>query len=112
MTTKDLRFFDRPDVVSLPDGHPRRGISVVGALSQWLVHTSRRRDGAWVQRYERGMPATGLMPASGDGATGTTVHFLPDAALLSRTQVTVSELRLAAEALDPPLTLRITDQRR
>jgi topoisomerase-4 subunit B len=47
MMTKDLRFFDFPDAQALPDGQPRRGISVVAALSEWLVHTSRRQDGAW-----------------------------------------------------------------
>ena len=33
MTTKDLRFFDCPQAAVLPDGHPRRGMSVVSALS-------------------------------------------------------------------------------
>jgi topoisomerase-4 subunit B len=29
MASRDLRFFDAPDAPRLPDGHPRRGISVV-----------------------------------------------------------------------------------
>src|SRR5262245_60997597 len=33
MATKDLRFFDGTPAVHLPDGAPRRGISVVAALS-------------------------------------------------------------------------------
>ncbi|AYG78961.1 DNA gyrase subunit B [Streptomyces hundungensis] len=82
MATKDLRFFDHPDAQALPDGHPRRGMSVVAALSEWLVHTNRREDGAWSQRYEHGVPTTGLSPVESDGTTGTTVHFrlaqLPD----------------------------------
>lgn len=78
MSSKDLRFFDFPCAQLLPDGHPRRGISVVAALSEWLVHTNRRRDGAWAQRYEHGIPVTGLVPIPGSGATGTTVHFRPD----------------------------------
>ncbi|NUW37613.1 ATP-binding protein [Nonomuraea sp. SMC257] len=78
MASKDLRFFDTPDAQPLPDGHPRRGMSVVAALSVWLVHTNRRRGGAWTQRYERGIPVTGLTPISDDGTTGTVVHFLPD----------------------------------
>lgn len=78
MSTKDLRFFDSPDAQLLPDGHPRRGISVVAALSEWLIHTNRRRDGAWTQRYEHGMPVTGLVPIPGNDATGTTVRFRPD----------------------------------
>ncbi|MEU5592812.1 ATP-binding protein [Streptomyces sp. NPDC020298] len=77
MATKDLRFFDFPDAELLPDGHPRRGMSVVAALSEWLVHTNRRLKGAWTQRYERGIPVTGLEPAEADGTTGTLVHFRP-----------------------------------
>ena len=46
MATRDLRFFDFPDAQLLPDGHPRRGMSVVAALSEWLMHTNRRGDGA------------------------------------------------------------------
>jgi DNA gyrase subunit B len=34
MATKDLRFFDDPDAATLPDGHTRRGMSVVAALSE------------------------------------------------------------------------------
>ncbi|MEV0196572.1 hypothetical protein [Nonomuraea sp. NPDC050691] len=78
MASKDLRFFDTPDVQSLPDGHPRRGMSVVAASSVWLVHTNRRRGGAWTQRYEHGIPVTGLTPISDDDTTGTVVHFLPE----------------------------------
>ena len=78
MATKDLRFFDFPDAEALPDGHPRRGMSVVAALSEWLVHTNRRRNGAWSQRYEHGIPVTDLVPIDVDGTTGTTVQFMPD----------------------------------
>ncbi len=77
MASKDLRFFDDPSAETLPDGHPRRGMSVVAALSEWLIHTNRRLNGSWTQRYEHGVPITGLEPIVGDGATGTTVHFLP-----------------------------------
>ncbi|MFL6125559.1 ATP-binding protein [Actinophytocola sp.] len=77
MATKDLRFFDDRTAAALPDGHPRRGMSVVAALSEWLVHTNRRTNGSWTQRYEHGVPVTDLIPIPGDGTTGTTVHFLP-----------------------------------
>ncbi|MEV6037909.1 hypothetical protein AB0L65_42640 [Nonomuraea sp. NPDC052116] len=81
MASKDLRFFDDPGAEVLADGHPRRGMSVVAALSEWLVHTNRRLNGSWTQRYEHGVPVTGLEPIAGDGTTGTTVHFLPGAHL-------------------------------
>ncbi|MFE2475673.1 ATP-binding protein [Streptomyces sp. NPDC059389] len=77
MATKDLRFFDHPGAQVLPDGHPRRGMSVVAALSARLVHTNRRAGGSWVQHYEHGVPVTDLTPVDGDGTTGTTVHFSP-----------------------------------
>ncbi|MBA2888781.1 ATP-binding protein [Nonomuraea soli] len=81
MATKDLRFFDDPGAETLPDGHARRGMSVVAALSEWLVHTNRRANGAWSQRYEHGIPVTGLEPLAGGGGTGTTVRFLAGAQL-------------------------------
>lgn len=52
-------------------------MSVVAALSEWLVHTNRRRNGSWTQRYEHGIPVTGLEPVADDGTTGTVVHFRP-----------------------------------
>lgn len=111
MTTKDLRFFDSPRAAVLPDGHPRRGMSVVTALSAWLVHTNRHRDGAWTQRYERGVPVSGLMPIPGDGTTGTIVRFLPDAALVSGAQVPLPQLRRLTRAFGPPLATEVTDER-
>jgi DNA gyrase subunit B len=107
MTTKDLRFFDSPGA-ALPDGHPRRGMSVVTALSEWLVHTNRRRDGAWTQHYERGIPVTGLTPIAGDGTTGTSVRFRPDAALVREVQIPVSKLRRLTPAVGPSLAVEIT----
>lgn len=86
MATKDLRFFDEPSVL-LPDGHPRRGMSVVAALSEWLVHTNRRVNGSWTQRYEHGVPVTDLTPIESDGTTGTTVHFLPSPGLARVTTI-------------------------
>jgi DNA gyrase subunit B len=80
MATKDLRYFDDPSV-PLPDGRPRRGMSVVAALSEWLVHTNRRLNGSWTQRYEHGIPVTNLTPIEPDPTTGTTVHFLPSPGL-------------------------------
>lgn len=91
MSTRDLRFFNDPGAQLLPDGSPRRGISVVAALSESLPHVNRRLEGAWQQRYERGIPVTDLEPLPSDGSTGTAVHFRagadvaglqPDAGLL------------------------------
>jgi topoisomerase-4 subunit B len=110
MTTKDLRFFDFPAAQLLPDGHPRRGISVVAALSAWLVHANRRQDGAWTQRYEHGVPVTELVPVAGDGTTGTTVQFLPDEALGAADGLPASELTQLAASW-PHLSVEVSDER-
>jgi DNA gyrase subunit B len=106
MATKDLRFFDRPDAPLLPDGHPRRGMSVVAALSVWLVHTNRRRDGAWSQRYEYGLPTTVLQSVAGTDGTGTTVHFRPDV----RIGPSVAGLVRLTRSAWPHLNLNVVDE--
>jgi DNA gyrase subunit B len=83
MATRDLRFFNHPDPELLPDGFPRHGISVVAALSEWLVHTNRRPEGAWSQRYEHGIPSGPLREVHSDAGQGTTVHYLYPAGPLS-----------------------------
>jgi topoisomerase-4 subunit B len=109
MATRDLRFFDFPDAQLLPDGHPRRGMSVVAALSEWLVHTNRRRNGAWTQRYEHGVPVTDLVPSEDDDASATTVQFLPVEALRTAWAATAPELRRMAAR--PHLSVEVIDHR-
>jgi hypothetical protein len=58
MSTPDVSFFEASDPPLLPEGDPRRGMSVVAALSAWLLHGNRRSDGAWTQRYRYGVPDT------------------------------------------------------
>ncbi len=109
MATRDIRFFDLPDAQLLPDGHPRRGMSVVAALSDWLMHTNRRRNGAWTQRYEHGIPVTDLVPFDNDGTSGTTVHFLPGESLGATAPITARELRKLTAW--PHLSVEVIDQR-
>ncbi|MGW2811557.1 hypothetical protein [Streptomyces sp. NPDC001450] len=110
VATKDLRFFGFPDTESLPDGYPRRGMSVVAALSEWLIHTNRRLDGAWTQRYEHGVPVTGLEPLQADGTTGTLIRFLPDTALRAQSLPTADDLARWTSRWSG-LQVRIDDQR-
>ncbi|MER6474551.1 ATP-binding protein [Streptomyces collinus] len=110
MATKDLRFFDLSETERLPDGHPRRGMSVVAALSEWLIHTNRRLNGSWSQRYEHGVPVSDLVPVEADGTTGTCVRFLPNEALRSRWPLTANDLARWSEHW-PDLTARLDDQR-
>lgn len=110
MASKDLRFFDFPDAERLPDGYPRRGMSVVAALSEWLIHTNRRRNGAWTQRYEHGVPVTDLTPLQADGTCGTLVRFLPVKSLGPQGLPTAHDLtRWTAHW--PCLEVRLHDQR-
>ncbi|MFD3756250.1 ATP-binding protein [Streptomyces sp. NPDC058622] len=110
MASKDLRFFDSPGTQRLPDGQPRRGMSVVAALSAWVVHTNRRHNGAWTQRYEHGVPVTGLEPVPGDGTTGTLVHFRPRASVRGTSRLRADALgRLLASW--PRLAVQVVDRR-
>jgi len=62
------------------------GVSVVNALSEWLVVEVKRDKKVWRQEFERGNPTTelaavpepSLAAVGGKGATGTTISFLPD----------------------------------
>ncbi len=54
------------------------GVSVVNALSEWLVAEVKRDGKTWRQEFARGEP-TGAMKATGPAKeTGTTISFLPD----------------------------------
>ena len=97
MATQDLRFYGRDDAPLLPDGHRRSGISVVAALSEWVVHTNRRAE-ARQQRFEHGVPRGPLEQGlQGQQRPGTVVHFRPDPSLVPGA-VTADEIRAAARA--------------
>jgi len=75
MSTRDVRYFDAPDAARLPDGLPRRGMSVVSALSPVLIHENLSAAGAWSQAYRYGVPDGELLPVTRSTATGTSVTF-------------------------------------
>lgn len=108
MATKDLRFFDTPAAETLPDWHPRRGMSVVAALSDWLLHQNRRVDGAWQQRYEQGVPVTELQQLPPDGTSGTVVRFRPSKGLAP---IAVDDLPGVLPGDWPILALKVHDRR-
>ncbi len=63
------------------------GASVVNALSEWLEVEVRRDRHVYTQRYQRGKAEAPLASRKAKGPreeeTGTTVHWLPDATVLS-----------------------------
>jgi|SRR5579884_817268 topoisomerase-4 subunit B len=81
-----------PEAMLLPDRHPQRGMSVVPALTGWLVHTNRRCNGSWTHCYQHGIPVTDLTSIPDDGTTGTTLRFMPDSALVTNTHISGCEL--------------------
>jgi DNA gyrase subunit B len=70
------------------------GVSVVNALSEWLVAEVRRDGKVYRQEFARGEPTTELTVTgkAEKGDAGTTISFLPDADIFE-------ELDLSAETL-------------
>ncbi|MBW3593668.1 MAG: DNA gyrase subunit B, partial [Actinobacteria bacterium] len=70
------------------------GVSVVNALSEWLVADVRRDGKLYRQEFARGVPTTEMTVAgkAEKGDTGTTITFLPDAEIFD-------ELEYAAQTL-------------
>jgi len=54
------------------------GVSVVNALSEWLVCEVGRDGKLWRQEFCRGEPTSGLEAVGACEQTGTTITFLPD----------------------------------
>src|SRR5947207_6551555 len=90
------------------------GLSVVNALSEWLVAESRQNGKVWRQEFARGEP-TGDMEARGPAKeTGTTISFLPDADIFEEVEwdETILQQRLRETAfLTRGLRIRLIDER-
>jgi DNA gyrase subunit B len=90
------------------------GISVVNALSEWLVAEVRRDGGTFVQRYAAGEPQGPVERDGGAAATGTTVTFLPDPDIFEEPDFDFETLaqRLRETAfLTRGLVVRLVDRR-
>ena len=92
------------------------GVSVVNALSTWLIVDVKRNGERYRQRYEHGVPTGPLevVESVGKRNTGTTVTFLPDPAFFDTTDVSVARLKhlLRAKAvLCAGLTVTLTDEK-
>ena len=90
------------------------GVSVVNALSEWLVVEVRRDGNRYSQRYERGDVAHDLKVIGKATDTGTTVHFLPDSTIFEETEFsydTLSQRLRELAFLNAGLRILITDER-
>ena len=89
------------------------GVSVVNALSKWLVVEVKKDGQVHAMRFENGDPVTRLraVAAVGRRNTGTTIRFLPDPAYFDTARLALPKLRhlLRAKAvLCPGLALSLT----
>lgn len=107
VATRDVRFWDAPGAPTLPDGRPRSGMSVVAALSSWIVHTNVRSDGAWRARFVRGLPDGRPEAVTTPGPTGTSVRFLPDPEVFGGEALDVDDLRGLLASIDSSATLTL-----
>src|SRR5439155_20185741 len=90
------------------------GVSVVNALSEWLVGEVRRNGKIYRQEFVRGVPQ-GDIAVVGDGdGTGTTISFLPDAEIFEELGIeagtVVQRLRETA-FLTKGLHIKLVDER-
>ena len=60
------------------------GVSVVNALSEWMVVEVARGGKVYRQRYEKGFPVTPVKIVGQRKATGTKTTFLPDATIFKK----------------------------
>ena len=90
------------------------GVSVVNALSEWLVITICRNGESRTQRFERGIPVTDLSDAIPTEKNGTLVHFMADREIFEDVKYSPDVLgaRLRELAfLNPGLSITLEDKR-
>ncbi|MGD0166959.1 MAG: DNA topoisomerase (ATP-hydrolyzing) subunit B [Gaiellaceae bacterium] len=68
------------------------GVSVVNALSEWLVAEVRRDGKLHRQEFARGVPTTEVEVIGKASDTGTTISFLPDAEVFDELEYSVQAL--------------------
>ena len=54
------------------------GVSVVNALSEWVVVEVKRDGKSYVQKYEKGIPVAPIQETGNSNYRGTTISFKPD----------------------------------
>ncbi len=90
------------------------GVSVVVALSEFLEVRIHRNDKIYYQRYERGIPVTGLQILGDTDRTGTVIKFKPDPTIFETVEFSFDYLttRLRELAfLNRGVRIVLTDER-
>jgi DNA gyrase subunit B len=92
------------------------GVSVVNALSEWLIAEVRRDGKVYRQEFARGVPNADVevVGKAEKGDTGTTIMFLPDAEIFDEVEFSAETLqqRLRETAfLTRGLRIVLTDER-
>ncbi len=92
------------------------GVSVVNALSEWLIAEVRRDGKIYRQEFARGVPQGDLevVGAMEDDRTGTTISFLPDSQIFEELDIdaaTVTQRLRETAFLTKGLLIKIVDER-
>lgn len=90
------------------------GLSVVNALSEWLIIEVRQKGKIFRQKYERGHPVSELELVGESDSTGTSVRFKPDPLIFTTTVYDFDLLnnRIMEKAfLNPKLKFTLKDLR-
>ena len=92
------------------------GLSVVNALSTWLVAEVRRDGQVYRQEYDHGDPVTGVevVATCGEGDSGTTITYLADGEIFDQVEYSFDTLagRMRELAfLNKGLKITVTDHR-
>ena len=90
------------------------GVSVVNALSEWLVVTIARDGIEKTQRFERGVPVTDLSEGVKADWQGTRIEYLPDKEIFESVYHSLDTLKTRFKELaflNPGLKILVSDER-
>jgi len=90
------------------------GVSVVNALSEWLIVTIKQNGHLYRQRYERGKPVTDLEIIGDTDETGTIISFKPDYQIFEELEYNYETLRNRLRELaflNKEVTITLVDER-
>ncbi len=90
------------------------GVSVVNALSEWLIITIARDGLEKTQRFERGVPVTDLTEGNKADWRGTRIHYMPDREIFEDVHHSLDTLKSRFRELaflNPGLKISVHDER-